>query len=267
LSAGLRENFGTMTKPLHAGRAAESGVVACDLVGYGWSATDKILESPRGFFQAHGGGYNLNSIKGQLGRPWTFSKPGISIKPHPCGSLTHPGMTKMLELILKHNIKPQDVIKVDVGTNHNMQNALIHHRPTNEFQAKFSMEYSMAILLVQRRAYIPEYQDKRINKPDVQTMLRKINFYKNKVAEAAGYDKMTTIIDIHLKNGKKISGRGDFGKGSPMIPMTYDEVADKFLGCCEFAKWSSKKSKELIETVRHLEKVKDIRKLSSLLSK
>ena len=76
LSAGLRENFGTMTKPLHAGRAAESGVVACDLVGYGWSATDKILESPRGFFQAHGGGYDLNSIKGKLGRPWTFSKPG-----------------------------------------------------------------------------------------------------------------------------------------------------------------------------------------------
>ena len=267
LSAGLRENFGTMTKPLHAGRAAESGVIACDLSDYGWSSTDKILESPRGFFQAHGGGYDINAIKGKLGRPWTFSKPGISIKPHPCGSLTHPGMTKMLELIKKHNIMSDQVLKVDVGTNHNMQNALIHHRPTNEFQAKFSMEYSMAILLVQRRAYIPEYQDKRINKPDVQKMLRKINFYKNKVAEAAGYDKMTTIIDIYLKNGKKISGRGDFGKGSPMIPMTYDEVADKFLGCCEFAKWSSKKSKALIETVRHLEKVKDIRKLSSLLSK
>ena len=78
---------------------------------------------------------------------------------------------------------------------------------------------------------------------------------------------MTTIIDIHLKNGKKISGRGDFGKGSPMIPMSYDEVADKFLGCCEFAKWPSKKSKALIELVRNLEKVKDISKLSKLLSK
>ena len=176
-------------------------------------------------------------------------------------------MTKMLELILKHDIKPNEIVKVDVGTNHNMQNALIHHRPTNEFQAKFSMEYSMAILLVQRRAYIPEYQDKRINKPDVQQMLRKVNFYKNKIAEAAGYDKMTTIIDIYLKNGKKISGRGDFGKGSPMIPMSYDEVADKFLGCCEFAKWPSKKSKALIELVRNLEKVKDISKLSKLLSK
>jgi len=94
-----------MTKPLHAGRAAESGVIACDLVRYGWSSTDKILESPRGFFQAHGGGYNINSLKGKLGRPWTFKSPGISIKPHPCGSLTHPGMTKMLELIKKFDIK------------------------------------------------------------------------------------------------------------------------------------------------------------------
>ena len=176
-------------------------------------------------------------------------------------------MTKMLELIKKYNIMSDQVLKVDVGTNQNMQNALIHHRPTNEFQAKFSMEYSMAILLIEKRAYIPEYQDKRINKPDVQQMLRKVNFYKNKIAEAAGYDKMTTIIDIYLKNGKKISGRGDFGKGSPMIPMSYDEVADKFLGCCEFAKWPSKKSKALIELVRNLEKVKDISKLSKLLSK
>ena len=176
-------------------------------------------------------------------------------------------MTKMLELIKKYDIKPEQVVKVDVGTNHNMQNALIHHRPKNEFQAKFSMEYSMAILLIDRRAYIPEYQDKRINKSDVQQMLKKVNFYKNKIAEAAGYDKMTTIIDIFLKNGEKISGRGDFGKGSPAIPMTYDEFADKFLGCTEFAKWPLSKSRKIIETVRNLEKVKDIRILGKLLSK
>ena len=78
---------------------------------------------------------------------------------------------------------------------------------------------------------------------------------------------MTTIIDIYLKNGKRISGRGDFGKGSPAIPMTYDEVADKFLGCTEFAKWPSTKSKKIIDTVRNLEKVKDIRILGKLLSK
>ena len=106
----------------------------------------------------------------------------------------------MLELINKYDIKPEQVVKVDVGTNHNMQNALIHHQPKNEFQAKFSMEYSMAILLIDRRAYIPEYQDKRINKSDVQQMLKKVNFYKNKIAEAAGNDKKKTIIDIYFKN-------------------------------------------------------------------
>ena len=109
----------------------------------------------------------------------------------------------------------------------------------------------MAILLIERRAYIPEYQDKRINKQDVQAMLRRINFYKNQKAEAAGYDKMTTIIDIYLKNGKKISGRGDFGKGSPAIPMTYNEVADKFMGCAEFAKWPFNKSKKIINTIKN----------------
>ena len=98
-------------------------------------------------------------------------------------------------------------------------------------------------------------------------MLRKVNFYKNKTAEAAGYDKMTTLIDIYLKNGKKISGRGDFGKGSPAIPMTYDEVADKFLGCAEFAKWPILKSKKIIKLVKNLETIRDIRILGKLLSK
>src|ERR1700720_535394 len=65
--AGLRENFGTMTKPLHAGRAAESGVTAAELAGLGWTATDTVLEAPRGFFKAAGGGYDSPAILGKLG--------------------------------------------------------------------------------------------------------------------------------------------------------------------------------------------------------
>ena len=227
-SAGLRENFGTMTKPFHAGRSSESGIVAADLARLGWSASDKILESPRGFFQAHGGGYDLESIQGKLGNPWTFDWPGVSIKPHPSGSLTHPGMTRMLELILNNDIKPEEVERIDVGANHNMPNALIHHRPKNELQAKFSMEFCMAILMLERRAGLAEFTDEVVNRRDVQSMIEKINFHVHPEAEAAGYDKMTTIIDIHRKDGTTISGRADFGKGSPADPMSYDEVARKF---------------------------------------
>ncbi len=264
-SAGLRENFGSMTKPFHAGRSSESGVIAAELAALGWSATDQILEAPRGFFQAHGGGYDVASIEGKLGYPWTFLNPGVSIKPHPSGSLTHPGMTEMLRLINGHNITADQIDSVAVGTNHNMPNALIHHRPVNELQAKFSMEFCMAILLLDGRGGLPEFTDEVVNRPDVKAMIERVHFGVHPEAEAAGYDKMTTIIDIKLKDGQTISGRADFGKGSPQNPMSYDEVADKFRECATFAKWPNAKTEAIVKCVQDLDAVPRVSELTSLL--
>jgi 2-methylcitrate dehydratase PrpD len=265
-SAGLRENFGTMTKPFHAGRSSESGVAAAQFASYGWTATDKILEAPRGFFSAAGGGYDPGAIAGRLGKPWTFAEPGVSIKPHPSGSLTHPGMTEMLRLIREHRLQARDVVRVRVGTNHNMPNALIHHRPTNELQAKFSMEFCMAILLLEGRAGLNEFTDEVVLRPDVQKMIEKIDFVVDKEAEAAGYHKMTTLIDIELANGRKVSGRADFGKGSPAMPMSYDEVADKFRENAEFAKFPKQRAEEVVAMVRELESLPSIATLMNTLA-
>jgi len=265
-SGGLRENFGTMTKPFHAGRAAEAGVVACDFAELGWTATDKILEAPRGFFQAHGGGYDLSAIQGQLGSPWSFVDPGISIKPHPSGSLTHPGMTKMLELIAAHDIKPDDVLGLDVGTNHHMLNALIHHRPQDELQAKFSMEFCMAVLLLEGRANLQEFTDETVLREDGQKMIERVKFTVHPEAEAAGYARMTTIIDIHLRNGRTISGRSDFGKGSPANPFTYGEVAEKFRGCAEFARWPGDKTEKIISLVAGVDSLGNLKELTEALA-
>jgi 2-methylcitrate dehydratase PrpD len=266
-SAGLRENFGTMTKPFHAGRSSESGVAAAQFAESGWTATDKILEAPRGFFSAAGGGYDVNAIAGKLGAPWTFELPGVSIKPHPSGSLTHPGMTEMLRLIREHGIKAEDVQHVRVGTNSNMPNALIHHRPTNELQGKFSMEFCMAILLIEGRAGLNEFVDEVINRLDVKAMIEKVDFVIDERAEAAGYHKMTTYIDIDLKGGKKISGMADFGKGSPAHPMSFEEVADKFRECAEFAAWDKSRAEEVVSLVSELETLTSIDRLMGALSK
>jgi 2-methylcitrate dehydratase PrpD len=266
-SAGLRENFGTMTKPFHAGRSSESGVAAAQFASYGWTATDKILEAPRGFFSAAGGGYDSAAIAGKLGAPWTFANPGVSIKPHPSGSLTHPGMTEMLRLIRTNGIDAKDVVRVRVGTNHNMPNALIHHRPTNELQAKFSMEFCMAILLLEGRAGLNEFTDEVVLRPDVQAMIEKVDFVVDKEAEAAGYHKMTTIIDITLAGGRKVSGRADFGKGSPAEPMSYDEVADKFRENAEFAKFPSRAAESVIAMVRDFEKMPSLQPLMAALTR
>jgi 2-methylcitrate dehydratase PrpD len=263
-SSGLRENFGTMTKPFQAGHAAESGLVASDFGALGWTAAENILEAPRGFFQAAGGGYNPEAILHKLGSPWTFASPGVSIKPFPSGSLTHPGMTLARRLIRENHIDAAQVESVDVGTNRNMPNALIHHQPKNSLQAKFSMEFCIAALLLYGSAGLTQFTDEVVNRPEVQAMVRRVRFYVNPEAEKAGYNKMTTIIDIHLKNGRTVSGRADFGKGSPADPMTYDDVAEKFLDAAAFAKWPHPKAIAIVDLVRKLEEVSDVRALTAL---
>ena len=266
-AAGLRENFGTMMKPFQAGHATESGVVAVDLAAIGWTGAEQILEAERGFFHAYGGTYDPAAIVNRLGKPWTFQDPGVSIKPFPSGSLTHPGMTELLRLIRTNSIHAADVAQVEVGTNHNMLNTLIHHKPTTGLQAKFSMEFCMAILLLEGKADQTDFTDAVVNRHDVQEMISRVRFYTDPEAEKAGYDKMTTILKITLKDGRVISGRADFGKGSPMNPMSYDEVAEKFHGCAAFADWPTSKANQVIETVRKLEDASDIRTLTALLSR
>jgi 2-methylcitrate dehydratase PrpD len=204
-------------------------------------------------------------IDGKLGNPWTFRSPGVSIKPHPSGSLTHPGMAVMMDLVRRHDIKPARVKRVSVGTNHNMPNALIHHEPKNELQAKFSMEFCMAILLLERKGGLEQFTDAAVNRPDVQRMISKVQFGVHPEAEAAGFDKMTTIIEVELDDGKVLAGRADFGKGSPANPMTDDELAEKFRQCAEWGKLPAGRVATVLDMLWHLDTLKDVGELTKLL--
>ena len=265
-SGGLRENFGTMTKPFQAGHSAESGLVSAELVALGWTAAEQILEADRGFFHAFGGSYNPSAIMDRLGKPWTFASPGVSLKPYPSGSLAHPAMTELARLIEANKIQAAQVEKVDIGANHNMTTTLLHHQPKTGLEAKFSMEFCLAILLLEGKAGLGQFSDKVVARPDVREMIRRINFYVDPEAESAGYDKMTSILKIHLKDGRVITGRADFGKGSPANPMSFDETATKFRGCAEFAEWPRDKTEKIIAFTKTLESATNVSALSSLLS-
>ena len=175
-------------------------------------------------------------------------------------------MGEMMRLIKENNIKPGDVEKVDVGANHAMTTSLLHHRPTTGLQGKFSMEFCMSILLLDRKAGLVEFQDNVVQRPDVQEMVQRIHFYIDPVAENAGLDKMTSLLKITLKDGKTISGHAEFAKGSPSNPMSYEEEADKFRGCAEFAKWPTAKTESVIATVKSLETLSDVSKLTPALT-
>jgi 2-methylcitrate dehydratase PrpD len=264
-AGGLRENFGTMIKPFHAGRAAESGVIAASLASMGFTGAGDILEAPRGFFNAAGGGFDESLIDGHLGDPWTHASPGISIKPHPSGSLTHPAMTAMLELITKNDLVPEDVERIIVRASRHMPTALIHHEPQTGLEAKFSMEFCMAILLLERQAGLAQFTDDVVRRPDVASMRRRIEFGSDDAADAAGFHTMRSFIDVYLKDGTHLFTEADFAKGSPQMPMSDDELVAKLEECLAWGGCDPGNASEVADRVFDLEKEDSLHKLFALI--
>ena len=272
-ASGLRDNFGSMTKPFHAGHAGESGTVAADLAAIGWTAAPDILEGQLGFFQA-GGGFDPKLIVDRLANPWMFAKPGDLIKRFPCGTIQQQVMDAMLRLIEQNNIKAGDVDKVEVGGNLSNYRTLFQHHPTTGLQAKFSMEFAMAILLIERKATLATFTDAVVQRPDVQDMVRRVRYSVdpefNKL-ELQGATLQAMLVEqsglkIYMKDGRVIFGVTQPAKGSPENPMTYEEVADKFRGNADFAKWPKQKAESVIEQVKSLETAADVSKLTAALA-
>ena len=266
-SSGLRENFGTMVKPLHTGRAAENGWVAASLAASGFTAAPTILEGERGFFLAGGGHYDEKIIRNRMGAPWTFDSPGVGIKPFPSGALTHPAMSKMRDLVVEHNITPDQVARIGIKTNRLLPENLTYHRPVTGLQGKFSMEFCLASILVLRRAGLAEFTDAVAARAELQVAMAKFDYttYSDDEAKTGHYTRLTSFIDIHLKSGKTVSARVDEAKGSAAIPMNKDDVAEKFRECAAFAGWPAARGEKVVKAVYRLENLPRISELTALL--
>ncbi|MDB6095113.1 MAG: MmgE/PrpD family protein [Verrucomicrobia bacterium] len=262
--SGLAENFGTLTKSFQAGHAAEAGVVAVDLAAIGWDGAANILEAPNGFFHAYGETFKADYLLNKLGHPWSFSSPGVAIKPYPSGAVSHPAMTELARLIQVEGIKAADVVQVEVGTSAHLPKYLHYHQPQKGLEGKFSMEFCLAALLVVGRAGLGEFTDAVVSRPDIQEMMGRVRFYVDPEIEASGQSRNATKLKVHLKNGRTIESKVEFGKGSPANPMSYDEVAEKFRGCMDYAGWSTARSNQIVELVRHLEDLPSVAAITEL---
>lgn len=273
-ASGLRDNFGTMTKPFHAGHAAENGIVAADLVQVGWTAAEDILEAPLGFFQAGGGGYDPGALANRLGNPWMFVSPGDLIKRFPCGTIQQAFMDETLRLRKENRIAVADIEKVEIGGNRSNNATLFHHRPTTGLEAKFSMEFGVVIILLQGKAGLSDFTDGVVQRPDVQDLIHRTNFTVDpefNKAEGRGDNLQTVLVEpgiirIYMKDGRVIKGLTGPSKGSPQNPMTYEEVAEKFRGNAEFAKLSTQRAEFIIQQVKSLENLPDMSRLTATLT-
>ena len=263
-SSGIRVAFGTMTKPYHAGAAAQGGIVATELARIGYRTAPEALDGPWGYFQVAGSGVDPEAIQGKLGNPYTFVDPGVSIKPYPCGSLSHPSMDAMLDLILEHDIKADDVSEVRIGTTSNVLAALRYPTPTDELEAKFSIPFCMGILLLERAGGIAQFTDEVVLRPDVQEMMARVKPYLHEDLEALGFQRIRSLIEVQLRDGTVLSTEASTSRGTPERPMSVEELAGKFGDCAQGLLADDVQAK-VIDMVYHLDEVDSVRDLTALL--
>src|SRR5439155_21882054 len=124
-----------------------------------------------------GGGFDPDAIVGRLGRPWMFASPGDLIKRFPCGTIQQPVMDATLRLISQHGITAAEVDRVDVSGNQANVNTLFRHVPKTGLEAKFSMEFAVAILLLERKAGLEHFTDAVVRRADVQDLVKRVRYY------------------------------------------------------------------------------------------
>lgn len=265
LAAGIRVNFGTMTKPLHAGRAAENGVIASVLASKGFTADPNALDGPWGFFAVQGGGISHEKIEQGFGRTWSIIDPGVSIKPYPCGVLTHPSMDLMLRLVTEHDIQPEQIESVTLSAASNILNPIRYPIAANHLQAKFSFPAGLAMIAINRKAGKTEFSTQFVESDTMKAMQRKIKIQHNPEIEKLGFEKMRSKISIKLTSGQTIKGFADERyRGGPENPLTDIELEKKVRACCEGVLDKDRQDK-LIQTVWDIQSLDDATELANII--
>lgn len=264
-ASGIRRNFGAMAEILHPAQAAENAIVAVDLATRGLNAAGDALEGPVGYFAASAGGFDAGEIVGKLGAPWVFENPGVWIKPHPNGALTHPGAGCLLEILSENETRADRIAEIHVRTNERVLKTLIHHQPANGMQAKFSMEFTLSVIALDGRAGLAEFTTENVQRDDVSDMMSKVRYT---AYDEAGddYTNVTTLIDVTLDDGTVLSGRADHARGSTGAPMNFEDVAVKFRQCTGYAGYDPERASMLEARVAELDRPGDLSQLLNTLN-
>lgn len=267
MACGLRQNFGTMTKPLHAGLAARNGVLAARLASLGLTAHEGVVEAPWGFARTLGGSAPECDFGSILGRRYALLSPGMIFKKYPgCALLAQP-LDATFELIARYDVMPEQIDVVRAGVYPYMLQVLMHNRPKTGLEAKFSLQYAVAAALVFRRAGLTEFTDSKVRDERVQALIDRIEvFVHPDQRDNRDLYKGFTELTIRTQAGESYTARVDLPKGYPGNPLTEQEIQAKFLDCAG-AVLDAGGARRVLTVLADLRQVGSIRELFSIASK
>ncbi len=257
MAGGLRANFGTMTKPLHAGLAARNGLMATMLAEAGWSANQNILETERGFFEVFQCGelYEIDN----LGRPFHFSSPGVSIKRFPTCSATHLCIEALLGLKQEHRIYAEKIERIECGIQRLAYEVLGKKPEVNSpEQARFSLHFAMAAVLLEGEIELSHFTSDFISREDIQGLMKKVRvFIHPELRDLQSKGKTFGEVTVYFKDGSYISKRENRVRGRAPFLLSDADVDRKFRGCVrQFL--GEKRTEELLHELHHLESQRQI---------
>ncbi len=264
-SSGLKENFGTMTKPFHAGHAARSGVLAALLAREGWTASEQALEGPQGFFSVLGAGLRRVEALDTLGAPWKILSSDVAVKPYPSCACTHSIIDGALELRRTHQIRPGDVAEVTVGVSALVPRILIHSNPRTGLEAKFSAEFSAAVALAEGRVGIATFRDEKVHDPAIQALRRRVKLVVDPDIPGDLERHVWTRVTVRLSDGRTLSIGPREVPGHPGNPLTHDALREKFDECARLV-LTADRVQSVGQMLESLETCPDLRSLTAILS-
>ena len=264
-ASGLKENFGTMVKPLHAGLAARNGVHAGLLAKGGMTASARALDGPQGFLRAMDGEHvAMGDALADLGRRWEIVETGITVKLYPSCAGTHPALDAILDLRRREGFGADDVEQMTIDVDSITPTILIYERPTSGLEGKFSMPFCVAAAVVFGRVGLETFDAATLANANVTAMMPRVAMRVDRSLDGIGPALTQARVSVRLRDGRVLTRRAHGARGYPEQPASDDELDAKFLQCARRA-LPEPSCQAALEMLRGIGQVEDIRLLTAAL--
>ena len=231
-SGGLKANFGTMTKPLHAGLAARNGVHAAMLAARGFTASDAALDGEQGFAVAFDGETrSLSPALSMLGQRWDLVENGPIVKVYPSCAGTHPTIDALIDLGREVGFSASDVESIDAGVDELTPTILQYDRPRNGLQAKFSLQYCAAAAVIDGCVDLNSFDDARVTSAEMQAFLPRVSMHVDPNLDPSAPRLTQVALTVRLAGGRTLREQRTGARGHPDRPVSAMELATKFRSC------------------------------------
>lgn len=270
-SSGIRSNFGTQSKPYHAGMAAKAGLEAVSLAQSGITSSDTALEGEDGFIQCFASDELARKARSAVkpimfGFGWDISTRGYAFKKYPNCSGNHPACDSLLHLLKHQEIAWEDIESIHCGVSLLGPKELVSHQPKTPVEARFSLEYSIAAAIVYGQITLDEFVEEKIRDPRVQSLMKRVTMAVDDDLAKLGFIGTAPVkIWLIKKNGEELFIENDLARGNPEKPFSDEEFIDKFSKCVS-GRMDVIQLNNVLAKLFHLEQVKSIRQLLKTLN-